>query len=81
MQSTIADRKLRTIELITRLEDEDLLSVVEELLQKSSEFEGDWGTDISEKDKSSILEGLEDLEKGRKVDYDDFKERIKKRFT
>ncbi len=81
MQSTIADRKLRTIELITRLEDEDLLSVVEELLEKSSEFEGDWATDISEKDKSSILEGLEDLEKGRKVDFDDFKERIKKRFT
>ena len=81
MQSTIADRKLRTIELITRLEDEDLLSVVEELLQKSSEYEGDWATDISEEDKSSILEGLEDLEKGRKVDYDDFKERIKKRFT
>lgn len=79
MQTAIADRKLHAIELISKLEDENLLTVIEGLLENSSEV-GDWASDISEADKADILEGLEDLENGRTIPYDEFKESIKNRF-
>lgn len=40
MPNTVAERKLRTIELITKLEDEAMLAVIEQLL--SSKAEAGW---------------------------------------
>jgi len=79
MQTSIADRKLHAIELISKLEDENLLTVIEGLLDESGD-NGDWGLDISETDKADILEGLEDLKNGKSMPYEDFGESIKNRF-
>lgn len=78
MLTTFADRKLQAIELITQLEDEDLLVVIEQLLLK--ENQGDWASDLSDKDIAAINQGLSDLENGKKVSYEDFQEEIKKCF-
>ena len=79
MQMSLADRKLHAIELITRLENEDLLLLVEQLLIQANK-EGDWAHDLSEKEKTDIEEGLADLDAGRKLSYEEFQETIKKRF-
>ncbi|HFA49632.1 MAG TPA: hypothetical protein ENJ95_11520 [Bacteroidetes bacterium] len=79
MQQTISDRKLRAIELITKLENEDLLTLIEELLQQS-EVQGDWANNLSDKERNDISEGLSDLDAGRAVGYETFKENMKKRF-
>jgi hypothetical protein len=60
MKATFLERKLHTIELLTKLEHEGLLAVIESLLQKSAlldgsiwsgnylEEEDEWGDDIVE---------------------------------
>lgn len=60
MKATFLERKLHTIELLTKLEHEGLLSVIERLLQKSAVLDGsiwsgnyleeedEWGDDIIE---------------------------------
>ena len=78
MLTTFADRKLQAIELFTQLEDEDLLVVIEQLILKKNQ--GDWASDLSDKDIAAINQGLSDLENGKKVSSDDFQEEIKKRF-
>ncbi len=79
MQTTIADRKLNAIKLLAKLEDEDLLVIIEQLLQQAHTH-GDWAQDLTENEKSAIAEGLDDLNAGRAIDYDDFKASMKKRF-
>lgn len=60
MKATFLERKLHTIEMLTKLEHEGLLSIIENLLQKSTlldgsiwsgqlqEEEDDWDDDIIE---------------------------------
>ena len=79
MQMTISDRKLRAIELITKLENEDLLGLIVQLLQQSA-VQGDWAVNLNDKEKKDISEGLNDLNAGRAIDYTTFKENMKKRF-
>ena len=71
MQTTIAGRKLHAIELITKLENEDLLALIGQLL--SDEGEGDWADALSDKERADISEGLNDLDAGKRVDYPTFK--------
>lgn len=40
MKATFLERKLQTIELLTKLEHEGLLSIIENLLQKSALLDG-----------------------------------------
>ena len=79
MQTNVADRKLHAIELITKLEDEDLLIIIEQLLQQAQE-KGDWAHDLTDLEKAAISEGLADLKVGRTIEYNDFKETLKNRF-
>jgi len=64
---TIADRKLNTIASIAQLENEELLSFIEQLLAKQGAV--DWVTTLSPEERSDIEEGLRDMEAGRTVDY------------
>ncbi|MFN0215868.1 MAG: hypothetical protein ACKVT2_16540 [Saprospiraceae bacterium] len=78
MGATISERKVHTIELLARLEDENLLTLIESLLTESQQ--GDWADSLSEKEHSDIAEGLSDLEAGNVESYDAFNERLKARF-
>lgn len=55
---TIADRKLNTIASIAQLENEEMLSFIEQLLTKQGSV--DWATTLSPKERSDIEEGLAD---------------------
>ncbi len=77
MQATLADRKLQTIELLTKLKDEELLFLIEQLL--IAETVGDWALALTEQQHSDIREGLSDLDAGRSEDYEAFQERMKLR--
>lgn len=72
---TIADRKLNTIASIAQLENEELLSFIEQLLTKQGAE--DWAIMLSPEERSDIEEGLRDMEAGRTVDYDTFMEQMK----
>lgn len=65
---TIADRKLNTIASIAQLENEELLSFIEQLLTKQGSV--DWAITLSPEERSDIEEGLKDMEAGRTVDYE-----------
>ena len=80
METSLATRKLQAIELITKLENEDLLTFIEQLLiGEKAEPETDWANSLSNKEKASIQRGLDDLDKGRSVNYEVFKEKMKTR--
>ena len=68
---TIADRKLNTIASIAQLENEEMLSFIEQLLTKQGSV--DWATTLSPEERSDLEEGLADMEAGRTVDYDPVK--------
>ena len=65
---TIADLKLNTIASIAQLENEELLSFIEQLLAKHPPV--DWATALSPEERSDIEKGLKDMEAGRIVDYE-----------
>lgn len=79
MPLSLADRKLKVVQLIANLENENLLDYIELLLEQSEEKE-DWAHHLSDKEKADIQEGLSDLKAGRSVPYETFKENLKKRF-
>ena len=51
MKATFLERKLHTIELLTKLEHEGLLSIIESLLQKSALLDGSiWAGEMPEEE-------------------------------
>ncbi|MFM9949937.1 MAG: hypothetical protein ACKV1O_18520 [Saprospiraceae bacterium] len=64
---TIAGRKLNAIASIAQLENEELLSFIEQLLAKQGYV--DWATTLSPEEHSDIEEGLKDMDADRTVDY------------
>jgi hypothetical protein len=71
MTATISERKVRAIWLLTQLEDENLLALIESLLAK-----GDWADSLTEKEQAEIAEGLSDLESGNVESLDAFNARM-----
>lgn len=78
MEATLAERKLHTIELITKLEDDSMLDVIEQLL---SEEEEDWAQQLTDQERANIEEGLNDLDTGRTEDYEIFMQRMQQKFS
>jgi hypothetical protein len=78
METTLAERKLHTIELITKLEDDSMLDVIEQLL--SEEAQEDWAHQLTDQEKADLQEGLNDLDAGRTEDYEDFMQRMQQKF-
>ena len=78
MISTLSDRKLHAIELISKLEDESLLTIIEGLLVDNDGT--DWALELSKADRESIEQGLADLENGRTISLEEFTESVKARF-
>ncbi len=75
---SIADRKIRLIELLAQLEDETVLALIELLLTEGADR--DWANALSDKEKQDIAEGLADLEAGNTESLDDFKARMKAKY-
>ncbi|MFM9949431.1 MAG: hypothetical protein ACKV1O_15955 [Saprospiraceae bacterium] len=76
---TLADRKLNTIASITRLEDEELLSLIEQLLAKPK-LE-DWADSLTLKERTDLEEGLRDLQAGKTQDFETFMEQMNRKFS
>ncbi len=78
MESTLAERKLHTIELITKLEDDAMLLVIEQLLLAEG---NDWVQQLTDHEKAAIQEGLDDLDAGKTEDYEAFMQRMQQKFS
>ncbi len=76
--SNIDARKLQLIERLTKLEDEELISLIEQLLQPDAA--GDWAADLSENEKLLAEQGLADLEAGKTEPFEAFQKRMKAQF-
>ena len=75
MTNTFEKRKLSSLALLAKLENEELFSLIEQLLESNKQ--DDWALQLSEQDKVEIEDGLKDIEEGRTEDYKDFQNRIK----
>lgn len=78
MTATLSDRKLHTINLLTNLEDEDLLELIELLLAETAK--GDWALSLTKQDVEAIEEGLADLEAGKTEDFESFTSRMNAKY-
>ena len=78
MTATFEKRKLSSLILLAKLEDEDIFDLIEQLLL--SEEGKDWAGDLSTQDKAEIKEGIDDMLNNRVEDYDNFQNRMKSLF-
>ena len=76
---SIQARKLKSIERLVLLEDEELLSIIEQLLMPSEA--SDWAETLSAGEKKAIQTGLDDLKNGRSESFDDFETRMQRVFA
>lgn len=74
MKSNIEARKLSIIEHLADLKDESVLQQIENLLKPKIDF---WD-ELSEEEKTVIRKGIEDLEKGDRIEFNQFIERYRK---
>jgi hypothetical protein len=72
----IETRKINLINWISTIQEEDILSKVENIQQEAS----DWWDTISKEDKTAITEGISHLEKGDHLSRSKVRSNIKERF-
>ena len=75
-KSSIEQKKIQLIRIITQLEDAELLEAVENLLIPREEV---WWQSISNTEKQAIDKGLEDAANGRLKSHNHVMEEIEKR--
>jgi len=68
MDTNIEARKLSIIEYLAELQDEGILVQIENLLKPQVDF---WD-ELSDGQRASIKRGLEQLDRGERVSYNDF---------
>lgn len=76
---SIATRKLQLIAQLAKVEDEELISLIEQLLQPDAS--GDWATDLTASEMAMIKSGLDDLENGKTEAFEVFQKRVKAKFA
>lgn len=65
MKATFLERKLHTIEMLTKLEHEGLLSIIEHLLQKSTLLDGSvWSGQLSEEEEEDWDDDIIEIHPG-----------------
>ena len=73
----IKSEKQNLTDWISSLEDEEVMESIKDF--KESYFsKKDWWNEISEEEKNSIDRGLKDVEEGRLISYEQFKNKYKK---
>lgn len=78
MTTTLAERKLHTIELLAKLEDEELLLLIEQLLVDA--LGEDWADNLSEPEKVSIRTGIAQLDRGEGETLESFQKRMQMKY-
>lgn len=68
MNVNIESRKLSIIEHLAEVEDEGVIQQIENLLKPRTDF---WD-ELNDREKAIIKQGLNDLEQGRRVDFQTF---------
>ncbi len=72
----IQTEKLEIMRLILETENPTILESIKRLFKKESS--GDFWTTLSQEQQNEILDGLDEIEKGETVNYDDFIKQHKK---
>lgn len=70
-------RKLNLINWISTLQEDSILEKMEQIQKEKS----DWWENIPEKDKTAILEGLDQLDNGEYLTHAQVRSKIKERFN
>ncbi len=68
MNVNIESRKLSIIEHLAEVEDESVIQQIENLLKPRTDF---WD-ELNDHEKAIIKQGLNDLEQGKRVDFQEF---------
>jgi hypothetical protein len=77
MNVSIESRKLSIIEHLAEVEDEAVIRQIENLLKPRTDF---WD-ELSDREKTIIKQGFNDLEQGKRVDFQAFMNERRKRQT
>ncbi len=77
MNVSIESRKLSIIEHLAEVEDEAVIRQIENLLKPRTDF---WD-ELSDREKAIIKQGLNDLEQGKRIDFQAFKKERRQRQT
>lgn len=64
--------KYALIEYITQVKDADIIAKIKEFVQAT---EYDFWNDLTEEQKQEIRQGMDELDRGEKSDYEDFMSR------
>jgi len=75
MADTLEARKLKLRDLLAAVEDEGIILQLEMLLNPQTDF---WD-ELSEEDKASIEIGLEQLERGERIPYEEVIDKIRRK--
>ncbi len=70
MTTTLEFRKLQAIELLTKLENEDILALIENILLEEQTGH-DWADDLTPAQTQSLLRGTEDAQRERVFDFEE----------
>ena len=68
MNVSIETRKLSIIEHLAEVEDEAVIQQIENLLKPRTDF---WD-ELNDREKAIIKQGLNDIEQGKRVDFQEF---------
>ncbi len=68
MNVNIESRKLSIIEYLAEVEDEAVIQQIENLLKPRTDF---WD-ELNDREKAIIKQGLNDIEQGKRIDFQEF---------
>lgn len=69
MSVSLETRKFSIIEQLVGIQDEVIILQIENLVQNDT---GDWWDDLTEAQQASIHRGVQQLDEGKSVDYQEF---------
>ena len=77
-----AELKLKIIQMVGSLEEETLLREVYKLLDSGNTFPNDdWWAQLSEDQKKGLQEGIDALDRGDHLTYEEVRKGIKEKFN
>lgn len=65
--------KLKLLKFILENENSDFIARLAEFIRKE---EGDFWNDLSEVEQKEIIQGIEELDEGKRIEYDSFLKKI-----
>lgn len=75
IQPSIEARKLSIIQILIELQEEQVIQQIENILKLDNNF----GEQLSDQDKQSINQGIKELNKGKRTEFEDFISQLRNR--